>query len=196
MVKFSQRELLSEGFLDKIRTAGRVAKAIGRGAKAVASGITALDPEGFRKLGAPIKTLTSPAVGVAKGIAAITPSLPKQRKNINTSRQTANQPIQKPNFDSVIAKYKSRLPQGITVQQLSNVLSRELNIQNKQASRIVQGATDIDTVILDVTGKMNLNDILDSEDIKRVKSILQHTLVIERKVTTQKSLLEQLKNIM
>jgi len=74
MRKLSQLELLNEGFLDTIRTAGKAVKAVGKGIGAVAKGIHALDPEGFNAIAAPITALAKPVIGVAKGIAAITPT--------------------------------------------------------------------------------------------------------------------------
>jgi len=181
MRKLSQLELLEEGFLDKIRTAGRVVKAVGRG-------IQALDPEGFNKLTAPLKTVAAPVTGVVKGISELMPNTSKKRK------EAVKKP--KPTFDSVITKYKTRFPRGLTVQQLTNILNAELNIQDSRAPRIVRGARDIDSVILDVTGKMNTSDILNDEDIKRVKSILQNTFIIESVNTPQKVLLEQLTKLL
>jgi len=74
MRKLSQLELLEEGFLDTIRTAGTAVKAVGKGIGAVAKGIHALDPEGFNAIAAPLTTLAKPVIGLAKGIAAITPT--------------------------------------------------------------------------------------------------------------------------
>ena len=72
MEKFSQKELLQEGFLDAIRNAGRLAKTavvsavknplatVGALAKGAAKGIYAMDPKGFDEIAAPIKTITQP----------------------------------------------------------------------------------------------------------------------------------------
>jgi hypothetical protein len=60
MEKFSQKELLEEGFLDSVRRAGGIARAAVKGA---AKGIYSMDPEGFNKIAAPVKTLAAPIVG-------------------------------------------------------------------------------------------------------------------------------------
>ena len=179
MRKLSQLELLEEGFLDKVRTAGRAMKAVG-------SGIYALDPEGFNKLTAPLKTISSPVTGVAKGIYELTPNASKKRKDFSAKNKI------KPTFDNVITKYKRKFPGGLTVQQLANILDTQLNINNSRAARINRSARDIDTVILNATGKSNTDDILNDEDIKRVKSTLQRAFIIETSNMSQKVLLEQL----
>lgn len=72
MEKFSQKELLEEGFLDAIRNAGRLAKTAitsavknpiataGALAKGAAKGIYALDPAGFDTIAKPFKTIAQP----------------------------------------------------------------------------------------------------------------------------------------
>jgi len=181
MHKLSQLELLEEGFLDKVRTAGRAMKAVGKG-------IYALDPEGFNKLTAPLKTISSPVMGIAKGLYELTPDALKRSKDSSAKNKI------KPTFDNVIAKYKKRFPRGLTVQQLTNILNTELNIKDSRAPRIVQGTRDIDSVILNVTGKTNTADILNDEDIKKVKTALRRTFIIESSNMSQKVLLEQLNN--
>jgi hypothetical protein len=123
MHKLSQLELLEEGFLDKVRTAGRAMKAVGKG-------IYALDPEGFNKLTAPLKTISSPVTGIAKGIYELTPNAIKKSKDFSAKNKKKRKDFSaknkiKPTFDNVIAKYKKRFPRGLTVQQLTNILYNE-----------------------------------------------------------------------
>jgi len=60
MEKLSQTELLQEGFLDSVRRAGGLARAVVKG---VAKGIYKMDPSGFDTIAAPFKTVASPVVG-------------------------------------------------------------------------------------------------------------------------------------
>ena len=72
MHKFSQQELIGEGFLDAMRRAGPAMRRAGGIARAVAKGaakgIYAMDPGGFNTIAAPFKTIAAPITGALKQI--------------------------------------------------------------------------------------------------------------------------------
>jgi hypothetical protein len=280
MHKLSQLELLEEGFLDKVRTAGRAMKAVGKG-------IYALDPEGFNTLTAPLKTISSPVTGIAKGLYELRPNAspitdPKKfvlqelkisyyktfnpnsikvlevkkdttasqnvqylpKVNTNTNRfivsfkaerfiptggsapseiyyayvfkggkenqlsmdvrdskgnQVQGEKSKKsetPTFNSIIRNYESK-GTPITVALLSTIITKTLGISEREyANKLSPGATDMDAVIMDITNKTAVQDVLDVNDIKSVYQVLQTRGLTEKVKVSQKVLLEQLTKLL
>jgi hypothetical protein len=283
MHKLSQLKLLEQGFLNKIRTAGRAMKAVGKG-------IYALDPEGFNTLTAPLKTISSPVTGIAKGLYELRPNaspitdpkkfvlqelkisyyktfnpnsikvlevkkdttasqnvqyLPKVNTNTNRfivsfkaerfkpsggsspseiyyayvfrggkenelsmdvrdakgnqvqgEKSKKNKKSETPTFESIIKKYQAK-GTAITVALLSTIITKNLGISEQQyANKLSPGATDMDGVIMDITNKTAVQDVLDVDDIKSVYQVLQTRGLTEKVKVSQKVLLEQLTKLL
>lgn len=101
----------------------------------------------------------------------------------------------KPKFDDIIRLYKQRSG-DITVAMLSTIITRDLGINERMyASKLSQGAVDMDGVILDITNKTNPTDKLSDTEIADVKQILLQRALVEKTNVTQKVLIEQLKRL-
>jgi hypothetical protein len=103
MRKYSQRELLQEGFFDTIKNAGKAVykgaktavtnpgksimsgiKTVGRTAKAVGDVVSALDPESAAKIAAPYKVLKGAFKTGYEGAVKVFTDIPKDFQTLET----------------------------------------------------------------------------------------------------------------
>lgn len=250
MEKFSQFNLLEEGFLDAIRLAGKAARGVVRTANAI-------DTQGFKAIKTPInkfidskskitdpkkfvqqelkssyyKTFNSNSVKIievkkdtnrfivsfsAERFLPTGGSAPseiyyayvfkggeKNELSMDVRDDKGNQiqgekgkkTPETPTFDSVVKKYQDKST-PITVALLSTIITKNLGISEKEyASKLSRNATDMDDVIMDITAKTAVQDVLDQNDINMVKQVLQTRGLTEKVKASQKVLLEQLKSL-
>jgi hypothetical protein len=102
---------------------------------------------------------------------------------------------EKPTFTNIIKNYQTK-GTPITVAILSTIITKNLGISEREfAKKLLPGATDMDEVILGVTNKNNVTDILNQADIDSVANVLRTRSLVEKVNISQKVLLEQLKNL-
>ena len=111
----------------------------------------------------------------------------------NEIRGEKNKTPEKPTFNSIIKTYQDRsIP--ITVALLSTIITKTLGISEREyANKLANGATNMDDVIMSITSKTAVQDVLEQGDIDKVYRVLQTRGLTEKVKASQKVLIEQLK---
>jgi len=122
-------------------------------------------------------------------------SMDVRDKEGNPIQGEKSKEAKKPTFNSIIKNYQSK-GNVITVALLSTIITKNLGISERQyANKLSPGATGMDGVIMDITNKTAVQDVLNADDIKSVYQVLQTRGLTEKVKVSQKVLLEQLKNL-
>ena len=113
----------------------------------------------------------------------------------NEIRGEKSKTPENPTFNKIIKNYQSKST-PITVALLSTIITKTLGISEREyANKLSTGATNMDDVIMDITNKTAVQDVLEQDDIDRVYEVLKTRGLTEKVKASQKVLIEQLKKL-